>query len=456
MDLSLDIADPHIETLSDALCEFTTTELLSGENAVFCRNCECKRIASKGLRLATAPSILVCHFKRFAYDEKQHKLVRLKKKVTFPLRLEIGDFMSKVNQARPPPYELVSVLVHQGNSCEYGHYLAYVKHSGLWYKCNDSTIEPVDVQTVLNQQAYILMYEVAEMREKNGFGSHHNRNRCNSTDHIASGIKTKNGAKYVGGGRNGKKLTKDDSLSYYTSKLWCGMDDSPLMWSELCQNYSNCWRMNDGSGRPANAPSSSSPRRSGGRSSRRSSSSSTCSRKKRGSGSKDSAHHLHHSTGALHHNLCHGDDLSTLGDTTVESTDTKRRFLRSSSSGNLRDVGEHYRESNHHDGHHGRGVSTGRAHSVSARHRRQNSNQTTPGNFDSTSTKTKTASTAAGTSATDASSLLMTPKTRTNPKSPHRRSLPGNSGELPPRAPLVNNEGSSGGGSSSPNQQLII
>jgi Ubiquitin carboxyl-terminal hydrolase len=450
MDLSLDIADPHIESLSDALCEFTTTELLSGENAVFCRNCECKRAASKGLRLATAPSILVCHFKRFAYDEKQHKLVRLRKKVTFPLRLEIGDFMSKVNQARPPPYELVSVLVHQGNSCEYGHYLAYVKHSGLWYKCNDSTIEPVDVQTVLNQQAYILMYEVAEMREKNGFGSHHNRNRCNSTDYIASGMKTKNGTKYAGGSRNGKKPTKDDLLSYYTSKLWCGMDDSPLMWSELCQNYSNCWRMNDG--RPSNTPSSSSSRRSGGRSARRSSSSSTSSRKKRGSGvTKDSSHHLHHSTGALHHNLCHGDDLSTLGDTTVESTDTKRRFLRSSSSGNLRDVGDHYREGNHHDGHHGRGSSTGRAHSVSARHRRQNSNQTTPGNFDSTSTKAKTASTSA--SAADTPSHLVTPKNRTtNAKSPHRRSMPGNGSELPPRAPINNNEGGSG----SNNQQLII
>ena len=451
MDLSLDIADPHIESLSDALCEFTTTELLSGENAVFCRNCECKRIASKGLRLATAPSILVCHFKRFAYDEKQHKLVRLKKRVTFPLRLEIGDYMSKVNQARPPPYELVSVLVHQGNSCEYGHYLAYVKHSGLWYKCNDSTIEPVDVQTVLNQQAYILMYEVAEMREKNGFGSHHNRNRCNSTDHIATGIKSKSGSKYVGSSRNGKKPTKDDLLSYYTSKLWCGMEDSPLMWSELCQNYSNCWRMNDGSGRPTNSASSASRR---SRSARRSSSSSTSSRKKRGSGPKDTAHHLHHSTGAINHNLCHGDDLSTLGDTTVESTDTKRRFLRSSSSGNLRDVGDQYRESNHHDGHHGRGVSTGRAHSVSARHRRQNSNQTTPGNFDSTTSKPKTAHSSAG--AAETPSLSVPHKSRTNPKSPHRRSLPGNGNELPPRAPVVNTEGTNVGVSNSSNQQLII
>jgi Ubiquitin carboxyl-terminal hydrolase len=448
MDLSLDIADSQIETLSDALSVFTTTELLSGENSVFCRHCECKRVASKGLRLATAPSILVCHFKRFAYDEKSHKLVRLKKKISFPMRLEIGDYMSKVNQARPPPYELVSVLVHQGNSCEYGHYLAYVKHSGVWYKCNDSTIEPVDVSTVLNQQAYILMYEVAEMREKNGFGSHHHRRgRCNSTDHVASsiGIKSKNGGKYGNhSGRNGTP-SKDDLLSYYTSKLWCGMEDSPLMWSELCQNYSNCWRMNEHGEKTV--PSSSRRNGGGGRSStRRSSSSSTSSRKKRG-GTKES--HLHHSTGALRHSMCHGDDLSTLGDTTVESTDTKRRFLRSSSSGNLRDVGDHHRDmSNHHDGHHGRGSSTGRSHSVSAaRHRRQNSNQTTPGNFDSSTTKSKV---------NDDSTL--TPKNRNvsnnNAKPTSRRSTTGGSNinDLPPRAPQVNVESNVNTG----HQQLII
>ena len=37
--------------------------------------------------------------------------------------------------------------------------------------CNDSIVKKVDIATVLDQQAYILMYEVAEMREKSGFPS---------------------------------------------------------------------------------------------------------------------------------------------------------------------------------------------------------------------------------------------------------------------------------------------
>jgi ubiquitin C-terminal hydrolase len=335
MDLSLNIADPSIQTLSDALSVFTNTELLSGENSVYCRHCECKRIASKGLRLATAPSILVCHFKRFAYDEARQKLVRLRKKVTFPLKLEIGDFMSKVNQARPPPYELVSVLVHQGNSCEYGHYVAYVKHSGLWYKCNDSNVEPVNLDTVLNQQAYILMYEVAEMREKNGFGCHSYRNHLSTPSSRP---------------RSRSKSQSKDLLSYYTSHLLCGMEETPLF-SDLC-HYSHCWR--------ATEP----PR---GRKSRRSGNASTTSS-------------VSSSRGAMCTALCHGDDASTVGDSTVESTDTKRRFRRSSSSGNLRDVANHYAPG--HSGPGVRGSSTGRSLSVSTRHRRQNSNQTSPGNLD--------------------------------------------------------------------------
>lgn len=73
--------------------------------------------------------------------------------------------MSNLNKARPPPYDLVGVLVHQGQTCASGHYLSFVKKNGEWFKCNDSEVTKVDKSTVMMQQAYILMYEVAEMRE---------------------------------------------------------------------------------------------------------------------------------------------------------------------------------------------------------------------------------------------------------------------------------------------------
>ena len=164
MDLSVDINDVDIKTLDDALFEFTKDELLTEDNAVFCQKCQQKRSVTKGLRLATAPSILVCHLKRFAFND-YGRLVRLHKRIDFPQQLEIGDYMSNLNKARPPPYDLVGVLVHQGQTCASGHYLSFVKKNGEWFKCNDSEVTKVDESTVMMQQAYILMYEVAEMRE---------------------------------------------------------------------------------------------------------------------------------------------------------------------------------------------------------------------------------------------------------------------------------------------------
>ena len=164
MDLSLDINDPQISTLDDALYEYTKTEVLDGDNLVLCQKCNKKRKVTKGLRLATAPSILVCHLKRFAFDN-YGRLIRLHKKIDFPTQLEIGDFMSGLNKARPPPYDLVGILVHQGQTCASGHYLSFVKKNGEWFKCNDSVVTKVDEALVLNQQAYIMMYEVAEMKE---------------------------------------------------------------------------------------------------------------------------------------------------------------------------------------------------------------------------------------------------------------------------------------------------
>jgi Ubiquitin carboxyl-terminal hydrolase len=167
MDLSLNINDPEVSTLDDALLEYTKTEVLQGDNCVFCPKCDKKRTATKGLRLATAPSILVCHLKRFAFNSCG-RLIRLHKHVKFAETLQIGDYMSSLNKAKPPPYDLVGILVHQGQTCASGHYIAFVKKNGEWYRCNDSVVTKVDQATVFEQQAYILMYEVAEMRDPRG------------------------------------------------------------------------------------------------------------------------------------------------------------------------------------------------------------------------------------------------------------------------------------------------
>ena len=223
MDLSLDIHGDHINTLTEALEEFTKTEVLTGDNKVFCQKCNTKRTASKGLRLATAPSILVFHMKRFAYDDYGNTL-RLHKRVKFPLRLEIGDYMSKVNKSKPPPYELVGVLVHQGSTCDSGHYLAYVRCNGQWFKCNDSEVTKVDLKTVMKQQAYILMYQVEEMRRDHGL-----RRRTRPSGSVAS-------SKDFRRGRSQSSRPHSQQGKSSIMSLLCGVDvlEENSFLSDLC------------------------------------------------------------------------------------------------------------------------------------------------------------------------------------------------------------------------------
>lgn len=171
MDLSLDIADRNVDSLEKALAKFTEEEILDADNMVTCSRCKVKRGVTKGLRLATAPTMLVINYKRFAYDN-YGRLSRLSKHVAFPLRLKLKECMSRANRGQPPPYALMAVLVHRGRSCDCGHYFAYVRKGQDWYIANDSVVTKVDVEEVLSAQAYVLVYEVEGMKEKHNFDSY--------------------------------------------------------------------------------------------------------------------------------------------------------------------------------------------------------------------------------------------------------------------------------------------
>ena len=311
MDLSLDIVSSNIQTLPDALEEFCATETLVGDNKVHCRHCQGKRNATKGLRLATAPSILVIHLKRFAFDA-YGRLVRLSKLVDFDERLEIGDYMSRVNKARPPPYELVAVLVHQGRSCESGHYIAFTRHDGDWYKCNDSVVEQVPVETVLKQQAYILVYEVADMRRKHGYASP--SGGCSSRNKTCGGDNASHAAD-----------PKSDFMKLLSSSLCGTLDD--LVLQDFCWDVSNGVCHNDDkhkSSASAPAATTSSQRR---RRRRDESAASTTQQQ----------HYYPYRSSDI--SVDPHDDLSTLGESTVDTADTSKvPFRRSCSSGNLKSL----------------------------------------------------------------------------------------------------------------------
>jgi len=120
MDISLDIYQDHLIDLVGALEKFIETEILDEDNKVFCSKCKMKRVVSKGLSLATTPTILVCYLKRFAFN-MYRGTTRLGKYIKYPYQLETGDFMSRVNHENPPQYVLVGILIHSGKRCDSVH-----------------------------------------------------------------------------------------------------------------------------------------------------------------------------------------------------------------------------------------------------------------------------------------------------------------------------------------------
>ena len=63
--------------------------------------------------------------------------------VQFDTVLDMQPFLAQP-VAGPINYELYGIIVHQGHTSIFGHYIAYVRASnGLWYKCNDSQVVQV-------------------------------------------------------------------------------------------------------------------------------------------------------------------------------------------------------------------------------------------------------------------------------------------------------------------------
>ncbi|XP_031400084.1 ubiquitin carboxyl-terminal hydrolase 17-like [Punica granatum] len=154
MDLTVEI-EGDIGTLEEALRQFTRTETLDGENKYRCSRCKSYEKAKKKLTVLRAPNVLTIALKRF----QSGKFGKLNKLVRFPESLDLTSFMSGTSDK--PEYKLYGVIVHVDimNAAFSGHYVCYVKDSrNKWFKIDDSTVTPVEIERVLSKGAYMLFY----------------------------------------------------------------------------------------------------------------------------------------------------------------------------------------------------------------------------------------------------------------------------------------------------------
>uniref|UniRef100_A0A803NXS6 ubiquitinyl hydrolase 1 n=1 Tax=Cannabis sativa TaxID=3483 RepID=A0A803NXS6_CANSA len=155
MDLTLEIYG-WVESLEDALTQFTTPEDLDGENMYRCGRCATYVRARKQLSIHEAPNILTIVLKRF----QEGKYGKINKCITFPDMLDMIPFMTGTGDI-PPLYLLYAVVVHLDtlNASFSGHYVSYVKDlQGNWFRIDDTEVQPVAMSHVMSEGAYILFY----------------------------------------------------------------------------------------------------------------------------------------------------------------------------------------------------------------------------------------------------------------------------------------------------------
>ncbi|EKX36454.1 hypothetical protein GUITHDRAFT_165733 [Guillardia theta CCMP2712] len=164
-DLALEIQNANTlegASLEDCLLQYTIEEQLGMSNAYLCEKCKRRSQATKQLRIHTLPNILVVQLKRFSFWGLHGG--KISRSISYPAVLDMRPYLtSPERHFNNSIYDLYGVLVHEGSSLQYGHYLSYVKHAckhkeGSWYQMDDSHTMKVDLDTALRQNAYILFY----------------------------------------------------------------------------------------------------------------------------------------------------------------------------------------------------------------------------------------------------------------------------------------------------------
>ncbi|KAM7275372.1 hypothetical protein ACFE04_017238 [Oxalis oulophora] len=155
MDLTVEIHG-DVASLEECLDQFTTKEWLHGDNMYKCDGCNDYVKAWKRLLIRRPPNILTIALKRF----QGGRFGKLNKRVGFPETLDLSPYMSEEGGGSNV-YRLYAVVVHIDmlNASFFGHYICYTKDfSGNWYRIDDCKVMRVDLDEVLSQGAYMLLY----------------------------------------------------------------------------------------------------------------------------------------------------------------------------------------------------------------------------------------------------------------------------------------------------------
>ena len=140
-DLSVDVQGCH--DLQQSLDKYTETELLDGDN-MYDAEGHGKQPAEKGCKFLTLPPVLHIQLKRWVYDPRLDRSVKLNDKFVFPMTLDLERYLdADAPRQEPAIYELHAVLIHSG-SAGGGHYYVFMRptRKSEWFQFNDERVVP--------------------------------------------------------------------------------------------------------------------------------------------------------------------------------------------------------------------------------------------------------------------------------------------------------------------------
>lgn len=156
-DLSLPLPDKSGKvTLKECLKLLTKKEKLE----IICNKCTKQTKFHKKYSIVKLPKVLMIHLKRFKIHSPLMGSLNISLK--FPIN---GWNLKKFSDCRGPyVYNLYAVCYHHGK-IDSGHYTTCCKHpyTGEWHKFNDADVSKVSTEDLVNDNAYILFYELQEI-----------------------------------------------------------------------------------------------------------------------------------------------------------------------------------------------------------------------------------------------------------------------------------------------------
>lgn len=151
--------------LLDCFKSLRATGRFEEENQFDCDVCQAKKDAEWRVTLERRPPSLLISLRRTLWS-KEKGLHKDGRSVKFPLDLDASDLLGVGSERSPDEdfesgrYELVGVVSHSGSSPFVGHYICYARNANQWFLFNDARVTPASESSVLEVQAFILMYEM--------------------------------------------------------------------------------------------------------------------------------------------------------------------------------------------------------------------------------------------------------------------------------------------------------